>query len=171
MLKAGFLAATAALAVACSTTPQARSARPVATLGVRCTAPTEEQAQSLGLEHNVRYRGQIVEQLVAGGPAAVAGVREGDALVRLDENELYSQDDIADFLTTSEPGREVELTFVREGAGPRTVSAHLGSESRRAPEGPRLEWQYAGLAQLPAALDEARATKKLLLVGLSGAET
>ncbi len=34
-----------------------------------------------------------------------------------------------------------------------------------------LEWQYASLAQLPAALDEARTSNKKLLVGLSGAET
>ncbi len=36
---------------------------------------------------------------------------------------------------------------------------------------PRMNWQYASLAQLESALEEARAQKKKVLVGLSGAET
>ncbi len=47
---------------------------------------------------------------------------------------------------------------------PEPASAASGLESA-------FVWQYAGLGQLPLALEEARRTRKSVLVGLSGAET
>ena len=139
-----------------------------ATLGVETGAPSEELATELGLPFHVRRQGRVVES--ASGPAAAAGVRSGDVLLAIDRVELFSQDDIDDVVHTSRPGDTLSLRVRRPGdEEERTLAATLGRESGAAPPG--IAWRYASLANLPPALEEARATKKNALVGLSGAET
>lgn len=106
------------------------------------------------------------------GPAAKAGLRQGDVLVKLGENVLYSQDDIFDYLSVSSPGDQVAVLFKREsGTEPRRAVVTLGVELVGAEDQPALHWQFASLAQLPQALELARAQEKKVMVGLSGAET
>jgi thioredoxin len=151
-----------------------------ATLGVDTEAPSEAVAKAQGLKHKVRLHGRVVTEVAAEGAAARAGVRIGDVLLRLGDNDLYSADDISDFLEVSDPLDQVILRFKRPGeAEPREATVTLGarrsvtrSTSRDVPaSGPRFTWQFASLGQLPKALDAARSQHKKLLVGLSGAET
>jgi PDZ domain-containing secreted protein len=67
-----------------------------------------------------------------------------DVVVKFDKNELYSEDDIADFLLVSKPGQKVVVKVQRAKTDKlATVRLELGSKK----EG------------------------RLVLVGLSGAET
>jgi hypothetical protein len=92
--------------------------------------------------------------------------------VKLGTNDIYSRDDIADFLRASEPGQRVEAVVLRKETGKEdTVSFSLGTERIDAPQSPRLEWQLASLGQLALAFAKAKKEDKLVLVGLSGAET
>lgn len=139
-----------------------------ATLGVETAAPSDELAAELGLPLRVRRQGRVVESVA--GPAAVAGVRPGDVLLAIDRVELFSQDDIDDVLRTSKPGQSVSLRVRRRGNEEESIlAATLGGEPAPAPAG--IAWRYASLVNLPRALEEARATKRNVLVGLSGAET
>lgn len=141
-----------------------------ATLGVTTEIPSRELAREMGLEFQIRQQGRLVESVAEGSAASSAGIRTGDVLVQLGEVTLYSQDDIDDFLSVSEPGAQVRATLVRgDTRERRELSITLGSGS--APPPGTMRWQYASLAQLPAALEEARAEMKKVLVGLSGAET
>jgi len=144
-----------------------------ATLGIRTAAPDEDQANELGLTFDVRWQGQVIEELlVPDGPAGAAGLRPGDALVGLDDNDVYSQDDIRDFLMVSRPGQEVTARIRRHGAdAEETVRLALGAAPSDRVGHPGLTWHYASLGQLDDALAQARAENKKVLVGLSGAET
>ena len=141
-------------------------------LGISMRQPTPEESKRLGLETRVRVIGQLVSKLVADGPAAKAGVRKGDVLLELDDMEIYSQDDIADFMAVSKPGQIVKLLLRRaENKKQESVKLQLGSKKVEVPSAPRMRWQYASLAQLDKALAAAKKQGRRLLIGLSGAET
>ncbi len=59
-----------------------------------------------------------------GSPAALAGLREGDLIVRFAGNRVQSLDDLAGFLRGKTPGEEVEIVVLRSG-NPVTVMATL----------------------------------------------
>ena len=164
----------ATLLVACQSSepaPQALDGGPrTAALGVTTSVPPEELAREMELEHKVRQQGRLVESVDAGSAAAKAGIRSGDVLLELGDLTLYSQDDIDDFLSVSEPGTPVRATLIRDGTSEREeLSVTLGTGAARATD--TIEWQYASLVPLPDALDQARAENKKVLVGLSGGET
>ena len=116
-MKASFVCATFALlstAFGCSTSPaplepgsDLQAAKWPAILGVTTSVPSDALAEELRLANEVRVEGRVIEEVAPNGPAALAGLRTGDVLLRLEENELYSSDDISDFLAVSAPGDEV----------------------------------------------------------------
>ena len=76
-----------------------------AQLGLSSRSPTAAEVAAFQLELNVRHKGQIVQKVVAGGAADKAGIKPGDAIIRLDNNDIYSFDDVRDFVATSRPDR------------------------------------------------------------------
>ena len=144
----------------------------VASLGMTTTASLREEAEARGLKIEVCVRGQLVTRVKRNGPAAKAGIGVGDVLEKLDDNEIYSQDDIADFLAASNPKQMVKLQLVlAKGKKRKQLQVVLGTKRVKAPKKPRLEWQFASLGQLDEAVAKAKIEKRLILVGLSGAET
>ena len=144
----------------------------VATLDATTRAPTREEVKQLGLKFEVRARGQIVSELAKDGAGAKAGITAGDVIVRLGNVEVFSQDDIADVLLVSAPGKKLVASILRAKTGKEeTVEFVLGAKEVKAPKAPPLAWNYASLANLNSALAKAKKDKKLVLVGLSGAET
>lgn len=141
-----------------------------ASLGVETSVPPADLARELQLPFEVRQQGRLVTAVTAGSAAFQAGIQVGDVLLQLDEVTLYSHDDIDDFVSVLHPGAEVTATVVRRRSHEQEeLQVELGSKPAHGTQG--IQWQYASLAQLPTALDEARAAKKRVLVGLSGAET
>jgi predicted metalloprotease with PDZ domain len=175
----GFLALTlfpGSLLRAQASAPASQESRPrlveVATLGIDTRAPTQEETEQRGLKHEVRVRGRVVTGLDQEGAAVVAGIAKGDVLVRLGRNELFSDDDLGDFLRVSKPGQKVEALLVRAKDGKEAVvQVTLGVGKVEAPRAPELRWDFASLAQLPDALARAKKEGRLVVVGLSGAET
>jgi putative serine protease PepD len=53
--------------------------------------------------------------VVGGGPAAQAGLRPGDVIVRLDDANVDTVEDLFGELRQRRPGSQVRLTFVRDG--------------------------------------------------------
>lgn len=143
-----------------------------AVLGLKTKVPSEETTKALGLKNKVRVLGREVSALEPDGAAARAGLKVGDVVLRLGNNDLYSTDDIADFLSVASPGDRVPVVLKRTGETEQVkLVATLDGVSVALSETPGIEWQYASMGQLPLALGEARAKKKKVLVGLSGAET
>ena len=71
--------------------------------------------------------GAQVQNVQQGGPAAVAGITEGDVIVRVGERSIASADELVVAVREHRPGDTVEIHLVREGR-PLVVSAVLGTE-------------------------------------------
>jgi hypothetical protein len=77
-------------------------------VGVRSAGGVPGQVASLG-------SGVTVEDVVADGPAALAGVKKGDIIARYAGIRVGSAEEFAKWVRATEPGTVVELTVVRDG--------------------------------------------------------
>jgi predicted metalloprotease with PDZ domain len=144
----------------------------IASLGASTRGPNAQEIRDLGLDFEVRARGQIIVHVEEESAASQASLLVGDVLVILDGVELYSQDDIADILRAHSPGDALSLRVLRSATGmEEEVEVTLGVSEAIAAPTPIQTWEFTSLAQLPAALAAARAQNKKILIGLSGAET
>lgn len=89
-------------------------------LGVAGRALTAPEARARGVRNGV-----LVVAVVPGSPAARAGIREGDVIVRLDEEPMVEWEDLLWAVGRRTPGEVVRLVVVRGGAT-RTVDVVLG---------------------------------------------
>jgi len=144
----------------------------VASLGAETRNATEEEAKAydLGKQKVGCTNGQFVKAIEKGGPADKAGLKEGDMLLSLDANKLYSRDDLSDFLGVMKSGAKVEAFVKRAGTfKEEKVTLTLGAGPEASGKG--IVWRHAGLGQLDSALAAAKKDGKPVLVGLSGADT
>jgi S1-C subfamily serine protease len=74
--------------------------------------------------------GVTVAEVVRGGPAAVAGVRRGDVIARVDGSPVASLSDVLALVATRSPGQSLVLTLRRRGhRRALTVTVVLGSRT------------------------------------------
>ena len=52
---------------------------------------------------------------IKGTPLYLAGLDAGDAIIKMDENNIVNEQSISDFLKTKNPGEIVNITFERDG--------------------------------------------------------
>ena len=65
--------------------------------------------------------------VVEDGPAAKAGIQEGDVITKLDDDEITSADGLIIALRSHEVGEKVEITLMR-GKDEKKVTVELGSD-------------------------------------------
>ncbi len=80
-------------------------------MGLVPGAITPQIAERLGLTDT---SGAIVLSVSNGGPAATAGIRPGDVVTAIDDDEIASPEDLLAALRQRDPGDRVEVT-VRRG--------------------------------------------------------
>lgn len=94
-------------------------------LGIGGVSVTPSVAAQLGLQ---RTDGVVVEQLAPGGPAASAGVQQGDVITAIGGVAVKEQRDLQLALTNQfKPGQTVDVTLDRGGAS-QTVKVTLGTK-------------------------------------------
>jgi S1-C subfamily serine protease len=98
---------------------------PGAYLGVTTRDVTQELAFQLGLQVE---RGAYVLATLEGGPAADAGIREGDVIVELDGEPIQTSEDLGRVLGQRDPRDEVEVVVVGQDGGERSVTVTLGTK-------------------------------------------
>ncbi len=98
-------------------------------LGVRIEDLDEAGAEAAGLD---APRGARVTDVREGTPAAEAGLREADVIVRFDGREVRSVAHLMRLVRETPPGREVAVRILREGAE-REMSVEVGERP-----GPRI---------------------------------
>ena len=70
--------------------------------------------------------GVLVEDVAEDSPAAKAGIQQHDILVTLDDQRLYSPEQLVRLVESDKPGRKVKLHVVRNGKS-QDIEATLGS--------------------------------------------
>jgi S1-C subfamily serine protease len=75
--------------------------------------------------------GAAVSGVVANGPAAKAGVREGDTIVEINDQPVRDHDDVSAVVNSARPGDEVRVV-VERGGERRTLTVTLGEQPEQA---------------------------------------
>lgn len=94
-------------------------------IGLTLGEITPQIAERLGLPDT---RGALALAVPDGGPAAKAGIRPGDVLVKLDGEELASPEDLLAALRARSPGQTVTVEF-RRGTATQEVKVQLVSRA------------------------------------------
>ncbi|GAB4368788.1 MAG: DegQ family serine endoprotease [Deltaproteobacteria bacterium] len=81
-------------------------------LGVYIQRLTPEMAESLNVPEG---KGALVADVMKDGPAARAGIRSGDVIVRFDGQEVEDQHELPAIVAATPPGKKVPVTVVRDG--------------------------------------------------------
>jgi putative serine protease PepD len=90
------------------------------------------QRPFLGVSTTQGTGGALVREVTSGGPAAEAGVRTGDVIVRVGGDRVREPDDVAAAIQDMRPGERVEVE-VRRGGVSRTVGVELGNRAGQTP--------------------------------------
>ena len=93
-------------------------------LGVQIQPVSADIAESLGLSDS---KGALVNDLTAESPAKKAGVKAGDAILKVDGQDVNSDRDLAKMIGNIPPGKDVKLSIIRDGK-PETVTVTLGTQ-------------------------------------------
>jgi putative serine protease PepD len=72
--------------------------------------------------------GAVLGQITPGGPAATAGLAQGDVVSRVDGRLIPDADSLVAAIRSQQPGATVTLTVTSPGGEPRQVPVTLGSE-------------------------------------------
>jgi len=81
-------------------------------LGVQIQPVTDEIADSLGLPHD---RGELVRTVQPGLPAAQAGLRDGDIVVRVNSIEVTPDRTLSSIVSDTAPGTRIPIEVLRQG--------------------------------------------------------
>jgi serine protease Do len=74
---------------------------------------TDEGKQRLG--GNVPAEGGVVVNVVPGSPAAEAGIKSGDVIVKIDDHKISDASDVVDYVSGKAIGNKIKLELVRSG--------------------------------------------------------
>lgn len=92
-------------------------------LGVKGDTVSSDMARSLGLD---RPQGLMVTDVYAGGPAARAGIEQGDVITAIDGAEVNDQGGLNFRVGTRSPNDTVAVTVLRDGRA-RTLTARVST--------------------------------------------
>jgi len=127
-------------------------------LGVSVQALTPELAKGLHLEEAT---GVLVADVTAGSPAAEAGLRRGDVIVKFNGQAVTEARTLPAAVAAVEPGKEVTLTVRRDGRE-QTLQVKVGRmPEERAARGDRPEPAQGGKWGLALRALDAAAAKRL----------
>ena len=97
--------------------------------------------------------GLMVEAVLPGGPAAAAGLRDGDVIVKFDGRGVESEGDLRDVLRETPVGKTVEVEYVRDGEPGRTMLTTIARDAYNArafvPAGGTGYWGVSSLRRVP----------------------
>jgi serine protease Do len=119
-------------------------------IGVTVQPVTSDIAESLGLKE---ARGALIDGVQKDGPAAKAGLQNGDVILSLDGKEVTDSRDLARKVATLAPGNTVTLQIVRHGAN-ETVSLTTATYPSDASKVAQSNEDHAGLGLTLAPADE-----------------
>ena len=91
-------------------------------LGVNVQSITDDLAEAYGLKENV---GALVASVAPEGPAAKAGILDGDVIVKFDGKDVTTMRGLPRLVSQTQIGKEVDVELLRKGQR-RTVRVAIG---------------------------------------------
>jgi len=91
-------------------------------LGIRIQPLNDDLADSLGIPHN---RGEFVQAIEPGKPAALAGMQPGDVVLKVAGKEVSPGQSLSYIVANIAPGSRIPIELVRDGRR-MTVNATVG---------------------------------------------
>lgn len=91
-------------------------------LGIEVGNLDYADAQAFGLEST---DGALVQAVVAGEPAAEAGIQHGDIILKVDDVDVGETRDLIDYVSSKPPGARVRVELLRDGDR-KTMQVELG---------------------------------------------
>ncbi len=91
-------------------------------LGVQIQSVTDDMAEALGL---AKAQGALVASVTEKGPAASAGLKTGDVIVKFDGHEVADMRALPRLVAATEIGKTVDVEAVRDGK-PKTYKVKIG---------------------------------------------
>ncbi|HID93989.1 MAG TPA: Do family serine endopeptidase [bacterium (Candidatus Stahlbacteria)] len=104
-------------------------------LGISISDISSDMAKAMGLKST---KGALVQEVVEGTPADKAGIEQGDVIVEFDGKEVTSADDLVLLVSSTLPGKTVNIKVVRNGR-PLTLRIKVGKQPSEAITG-RGRW-------------------------------
>jgi Do/DeqQ family serine protease len=114
-------------------------------IGVQGQDLTPELAKSFGLSN---ARGVVVSRVVADGPAARAGLKVEDIILKANGREITDFNQLRTVIGLLRVGEKVQLDILREGK-PRTVTVAIGKDSEQAAPGAAVNAKLQGATFAP----------------------
>ena len=104
-------------------------------LGVHMDALNGQLGDYFGVKDGA---GVLVTEVVADSPAAKAGLKAGDVIVKAGDRAVASPDDLHEAMSGTKPGDDLKLKVMRKGSA-QTLTATLGTMPADAGAGRRVE--------------------------------
>src|SRR5437016_3650571 len=109
-------------------------------IGVQIQEVTKEAADAFGLK---QAQGALVNSVEKDGPAAKGGVESGDIIIKVDNREVKTSNDLPRIITAMRPGAKITLTVWRKGTSKEVavtvaeMKEDATTPQRRAPPAPK----------------------------------
>ncbi len=100
-------------------------------MGIAIQDVNADMARALGMED---LKGAIIGNVIAGEPAAEAGLRAGDVLVRVNGKDISGASDATRTIAALKPGTDAKVVVVRDGKE-KTFTVKLGERSAQGSKG------------------------------------
>jgi len=95
-------------------------------LGVNYLDLSSTKSFSLNLEKGAwLHQGEDAPAVIKNSPAQLVGLKEGDVITWVNNQEINSNNDLADLIATYSPGDTLTLAFIRDGLE-KTITVKLG---------------------------------------------
>jgi serine protease Do len=123
-------------------------------LGVQIQPVTDDIAEGLGLKDE---KGALVADVTENSPALAAGIKTGDTIVKVGNEEISDPRDLAKKVARFAPGKSVDVTIVRDGKT-MTLPVALGKmpgDKEASSKTKQQEPEHTGLAELGVRLAPA----------------
>lgn len=88
-------------------------------LGIGIAPVSDDMAAALGLPKN---RGEIVQRVEDGGAAARAGLRRGDVVTKVADQEVTPQQTLSYIVSNTKPGTRIPIDIIRDGKAARVTA-------------------------------------------------